>query len=223
MSLRRKSTSPQREIDVLHEHIERLTHQMRMITQAGPSHLQADAWQFAIAPFPWETIMNWPGGHRLAWPEDTMVYWHPGRTDPITGEVVPEGWYAVGGPTVDRLKVFDDRANNRVRDDARKWPITEDCNAMKVIRLHAYNTTAGSGVTTVRVRNVTRGVTISSTDITIDSGEYSSYFSGSPYAINEGGDPTDPNNKVYTGNRFHIDVLAVGTGSKGLGVDVTFA
>jgi hypothetical protein len=196
---------------------------LRSVIQAGPSSIQADQWEYAIAPFPWEVLLNWSGAHHQALPTDSLVYYHPGRVDPLTDEEVEAGWYAVAGPAVHAIKVYADRRSNRVENGAFRFSIHRSLNATKITHVAAFNGTAGSGPTTVQISNQTRGFDILEVPITIDSGEYDSETAGTQPQIDTGGDPANPRNKVYTSDRIWIDTDAVAAGSKGLGVYIQFA
>lgn len=93
MPLRRKAISPTNEVAVLNERIERLERQLKMVRQAGPSALQADDWEQATDPIPWETIIHYPGSHTPATSSDPIVYYHPGDQD--VGGTVPPGFKAL--------------------------------------------------------------------------------------------------------------------------------
>lgn len=221
--LRRKATSPQSTVDVLVERIANLEDQVKQLRQAGPSHVQSDAHDKEYDPFPWQMMLHWPGGHRVAWPESNMVYYHPGRVHPVTGEVTPAGFKHVAPPATHAIKVFTDTKANKVGTGVFRFHITEDLADTKLIRAEAGQGVVGTGVTTVQLTNQTRGTTLLDVPITIDSGDDSSYFATTPSEVNVGGDPTDPDNKVHLGNWMWIDTLAVGTGSKGLALYLTFA
>lgn len=96
--------------------------------------------------------------------------------------------------------------------------IDASLNGLNLTGAHAYVTTvSSSGLPTVQVRNVTDGVDMLSTPITIDASEFSSYDATTPPVINGATDD------VATKDRIAIDVDVAGTGTKGLGVILTFA
>lgn len=223
MALRRKGTAPQTEFAVMAERLAVLEDQVKQLRQAAASHIQSDRMDEAIDPFPWETMINWPGGHRPAFPFSSVLYFHPGRTDPITGEVIPAGWKQIAPPATHAIKVFSDNRLNKVRDGAFRFDIEEDLANTKIVSVAAFNGTVGSGTTTVQIENVTRGITILTTPITIDAGESNSFTAAVQPQISTGGVAGDPNNKVHLGDSMWINTLAVGAGSMGLGVYMTFA
>lgn len=82
----------------------------------------------------------------------------------------------------------------------------------------AFVTTASSsGDLLIQIRNVTDGVDMLSTRITIEANEFTSYAATVDSVINYA------NDFVITGDRIAIDVDAAGTGAKGLGVILRFS
>lgn len=77
-------------------------------------------------------------------------------------------------------------------------------------------TTSGSGTTTVQIRNVTQAHDFLSTAVTIDSGELRSKDAATPFVISAS------NADVAHGDLIAIDVDGVASGSKGLGVKLTY-
>lgn len=95
--------------------------------------------------------------------------------------------------------------------------IDSSLNGLNLTGAQAYVTTvSSSGLPTVQIRNVTDGVDMLSTRITIDVSEFSSYTALNAPVINGATDD------VATGDRIAIDVDVAGTGTKGLGVILTF-
>lgn len=81
----------------------------------------------------------------------------------------------------------------------------------------AFITTASSGgLVTVQIRNITQTQDMLTTRITIDVGEFVSYFAATPSVINYA------NAQVDTGDRISVDVDVAGTGAQGLGVMLGF-
>ena len=88
-----------------------------------------------------------------------------------------------------------------------------------LLRAEAYVVTAGTGDTTVQVRNMgldSIGPYMLSTEITIDSGEVNSMDAATQPVVDEA------NANVVWGDHLAIDVLTVATGALGLGVVLTF-
>jgi hypothetical protein len=94
--------------------------------------------------------------------------------------------------------------------------IPAELNGANLVAAHASLTTAGSGTTTVQVRNVTQNADMLSTPITVDAGETSSYTAATQPVIDGG------NDDVATGNIVRVDVDTAGAGAKGLTVLLTF-
>jgi hypothetical protein len=90
-------------------------------------------------------------------------------------------------------------------------------NGMNLIEAAAFvSTVSSSGSPSVAIYNLTQTADMLTTNITIDANEYTSYTATTPPVI-------DPNNDdVATGDILRIDVDAAGTGTKGLGVLLTF-
>ena len=223
MPIRRKATAPQRVDAVIVERIAALEDQVKQLRQAAASHIQPEDMSDVLGAFAWQMMLHWPGQHRPATPESTLVYYHPGRVDQATGEEVEEGWKQVAPPAVHAIKVYGDIRRNKVREGAFRFDIEEDLADTKIVAVAAFNGTPGTGVTTVQMVNMTRGITLLNVPITIDSGESNSYTAAVDPQINKGGLSSDPNNKVRLGDTIWINVTAVGTDSRGLGVYITFA
>jgi hypothetical protein len=133
-------------------------------------------------------------------------------SDPVTGE-----WtlIAMDAAKVIELKVVSDTMNPITGNGIVVFCIPDAMNGMKLFSAAAYLTTAGSGTTTVQVRNASSSNDMLSTAITIDTNELTSYTAtqsvvNALYA------------QVATGNLIAIDVDATAPASKGLGVILTF-
>ena len=213
---RREATAPQYPLDVVMDRIDKLQKLVHIMQQTGPSSLQADDWEEAVSPTPWEVMLHGPGRHAPAFPYDTAVYHHPGYVNPETGEITPEGWKALSSVSVYAPKVFSDERANKVLDGAFRFPIHRRHDGAKVRAVMIYNGTVGSGATTCQFVNTTRGINLLTGVATIPGGEFTSYSAADP-VINEGGNPLNPNNKVYEGDMIWCNVLSIGAGSKGLG------
>jgi hypothetical protein len=122
----------------------------------------------------------------------------------------------VGGAEY-QIKVFLDRLTLLTGNDKIIFLIPESLDGLNLLDAQGYITTvSSSGVVTVRLRNITQGVNMLSTAITIDVGEFSSYTAAAPPVV----DPLA--SEVATADRIAVDVDVAGTGAKGLGVIVTF-
>ena len=74
-----------------------------------------------------------------------------------------------------------------------------------------------SGQVEIRVRNITQGGNMVSTNITIDEGETDSSTAAVPAVID------DAYKVVNTADKLRIDILGYGLGAKGLQVDLQFS
>jgi len=124
----------------------------------------------------------------------------------------------IGGdpvPVVFHIKVFTDTTSVAVGDSAREFFVARDMNASRIMEAHAGVTTVStSGIVTVQLRNVTQGITLLSTAITIDANEYTSYTAATPSVCLL--------QMVLVGDKIAIDVTVAGTGAKGLEMILTF-
>jgi len=97
------------------------------------------------------------------------------------------------------------------------FTIPEEFNELKLLKAEAFNNTeSSSGNVSLMIRNTTIGADMLTTGITIEQSEYSSYTATVPSVV----DPT--NNTVSTGDRLAVDCYANGTGTKGVGIILTF-
>lgn len=227
MAKRRRATSPQDINKLVFEAIEDMQKQIRQLRQAGPPAVQPDDKRFESDPFPWQLIMNHPGGHTEAWDSDNYMYYHPGYVDQITGDTIPAGFKRIGGPVIEKYKIFGDNQTGSVGDGKIYDEITKDLDGAKLVWVGAYQSTAGSGLTTIQIHNrgsqsSPRTVDMLSTRVTIDSGERSSKTAAIPFVIDPGFVGTLPNSKVRWGDEIRIDVDAIATGSKGHAVFLGF-
>jgi len=119
---------------------------------------------------------------------------------------------------VHAIKVFPDRKSNKVEDGAFRFTIEPDLADWDLVGVSAFNGTAGSA-TTIQIRNVTRGLDILNTPLTIPSGQLTTTFDNLEDAdINDGGSVLDPNNRGHLHDMIWINCTATGGGAKGLGV-----
>lgn len=116
------------------------------------------------------------------------------------------------------LKVFGDDENVAAGDGRLIMLVPESANGLNLVAAHAFVTTvSSSGTPTIQIRNVTDAQDMLSTRITIDQSEIHSYTAATQPVINTSYDD------VVTGDRLAVDVDVTGTGTKGLGVILTFA
>lgn len=88
--------------------------------------------------------------------------------------------------------------------------ITDDLGGTYLRSAHAALTTAG-GAVSIQVHNVTEAVDMLSTNVTVDSGERTSYTAAAPHVVDITGTPA--NNRVSRGDQLRIDIdTASGTG-----------
>ena len=66
-------------------------------------------------------------------------------------------WRKAGGFAIYEIKVFADNIVNATGDDKFIWEIPEELDQAEIVKLEAFNTTAGSGATTVAIRRGTAG------------------------------------------------------------------
>jgi hypothetical protein len=132
--------------------------------------------------------------------------------------VTPDGLAgSVYGKRVIQIKVFDDATAVATGDGKIIFCISSELNGYNLVDADAYVTTvSSSGTPTVQIRNVTDSQDMLSTVITVDANEYTSYTAATAPVINASYDD------VATGDIIAIDVDVAGTGTKGLGVILTF-
>jgi hypothetical protein len=220
MPKRREGTSAQTAEGVFLEEITKLWKTVRQMKQTGPSSMQADDYELAIDPAPWETVLHWPTDNddhttsrtRPAVPWDTAVYWHPGWFNPITEEAVEEGWKALSSYSVYAHKIFSDKKTNKVETPARVFQIHPMHDGAKVRQIIGWNGIP-AGTNTIEVVNMTRGI-----DLLTSPLSFTDHGVGS---IDFGGDPADPNNKVYAYDKIYINTTAAS--GKGLGCYIDVA
>jgi hypothetical protein len=97
------------------------------------------------------------------------------------------------------------------------WPVPEVLNGMNLTSAGASVLTVSSGGTpTFQIHNVTDGVDMLSTEVTIDATEYDSATADTPSVVDGG------NDDVVTGDRLRFDCDVAGTGTKGWWMKMTF-
>jgi hypothetical protein len=123
---------------------------------------------------------------------------------------------------VHAIKVFADRKSNKIEDGAFRFTIEPDLADWDIIGASAFNGTAGSA-TSVQIRNVTRGINILNSVMTIPGGQLTTPFEFyEDVDLNDGGDEDDPNNRCHLHDMIWINCTATGGGAKGLGVYIIF-
>lgn len=115
------------------------------------------------------------------------------------------------------IKVHGDEALNplAVGDGKFIHLVSRDMEGLDLVDAEAYVTTVASGAIIIQIRNVMTGLDLLSTRIQIDSGEKNSK-DGTAAVVNRS------NSEVSWGDHIAIDVDSAGSGSKGLGVVLTF-
>lgn len=102
-------------------------------------------------------------------------------------------------------------------DGKAYWRVPSTCNGMNLVAVAAALTTvSSSGIPTVQIANVTDGVDILSTKLTIDASETDSKDATAAAVIDASKDD------VATGDMLRIDIDVAGTGAKGLMVEMQF-
>ncbi len=108
------------------------------------------------------------------------------------------------------LKLIDDATAITTGDGKFTFVIPPELNGMNLVSIFAAVTTlSSSGLPTFQVANVTDGVDMLSTKVSIDANEYSSATAATPAVIDTTKDD------VVTGDRIRIDKDVAGTGEKG--------
>lgn len=115
------------------------------------------------------------------------------------------------------IKVHGDEAINPLVAGDGKFIhlVSRDMDGLDLVDAEAYVTTVASGAIIIQIRNVMTGLDLLSTRLQIDSGEKNSK-DGTAAVVNR------TNSLVAWGNHIAIDVDSAGTGSKGLGLVLTF-
>lgn len=103
-----------------------------------------------------------------------------------------------------------------VGDDQVRFRIPAGLNGWNITSVAASRKSGGTGVPQFQIRNVTDGVDVLSTKLTIDSGETDSLTAATAAVIDTSKDD------VATGDQFSIDVDAAGTASLYCVVEIGF-
>lgn len=115
------------------------------------------------------------------------------------------------------LKILDDATALTTGDGKLHWFVPPELNGWKLVDADGCLSTAStSGVPAIQIANVTDGVDMLSTKITIDANEKTSYTAATPPVIDATKDD------VATGDELRIDADVAGTGAKGLQITLTF-
>lgn len=117
------------------------------------------------------------------------------------------------------LKVVDDATVLTTGEGKLIFAVPASLGGRDLTGAQAFVTTvSSSGLPSVGIRNVTQAaVEMLTTNITIDVSEFTSYTAAAPSVIDAA------HKNVATGDLIAVDVDAAGTGTKGLGVILTFA
>lgn len=91
-----------------------------------------------------------------------------------------------------------------------------DLDGGHLVDAQAYHVTAGTGTTTVQIRNITQAVDMLSTPVTIDTGDLDSYDAATPPVIDVA------NDLVTVQDQIGIDIDGVQASAEGLYVVITF-
>jgi len=116
------------------------------------------------------------------------------------------------------IKIIDDTTTLTTGDGKFYFAIPQELNGFNMTKVAAFvSTNSSSGTPTFQIANVTDGVDMLSTLITIDANEATSYTAATPPVIDTSKDD------VATGDLLRIDCDAAGTGAKGAGLVLTFS
>lgn len=113
------------------------------------------------------------------------------------------------------IKLFWDDEAVEAGDQAIQVLVSRDMDGMRLVDVETYVTTVGSSATTVQLHSRLQAVDLLTTRVTIDSGVFNSVDSGVQPVI-------DPDIVLAHGDHVRVDVDAAGSGSKGLGIVLTF-
>lgn len=115
------------------------------------------------------------------------------------------------------VKLIRDDTSLTTGDGQSYYTVPPEMNGFELVDADAsVYTTSSSGLPTFQINNVTAGVDMLTTRITIDTGEYSSYTAATAAVINTS------NDSVSTGDRLRFDVDVAGTGTRGAELRLLF-
>jgi len=178
----------------------RLERAIFKLLAAGSTTIQKVDIEIYDNPSENELVVDWPTG-KLCW-------YHDGK------------WICTPEDPVHAIKVYADKKGNTVGNGAFKFDIEKDLDDLDLVAVEAFNGTTGSGTTTIQIFNNTRGVNMLTTPLTIASGQK---HDNATAVITQAGPIGNPFKRVHWKDDIWINVLAAGSGSKGLGVFMTFA
>jgi hypothetical protein len=163
------------------------------------------------------TPMNATGDLLYAGSASTLAKLAIGSTGKILKVAAGLPSWAIDYKTI-ILKVIADNASLVTGDGQMMVTIPEQLDGMNLVGVGlAVYTVSSSGKPTVQIRNVTDGVDMLSTKVSVDTSEYSSYTAATPAVIDATHDD------VAKGDRLAIDVDIAGTGTLGCEVHLKFA
>lgn len=106
----------------------------------------------------------------------------------------------------------------QVGDTIDIWNVPKDFDGLALVYIDgAVATVSSSGVVTVQLHNITQGVDMFTTRLTIDNGEKSSKTAFAPVEIDEA------NARVEWADEVRVDLDTIGTGTLGLALNLVFA
>lgn len=147
-----------------------------------------------------EVVIDWPTG-KLCWYHDNE-------------------WICAPEDPVHAIKVFADKKTNQIGTPVWKFDIEKDLDGFDLVAVEAFNGTVGTGLTTIQIYNNTRSVNMLTSPLVIASGQ--KHDNGTA-VITELGPINNPFKRFTWKDDIWINTTAVGAGSKGLGVYMTFA
>lgn len=199
MPRRRVSISPQTNFGVLAERIANHDALINILRQSKMSHVQVIDIENFNEPAESMTCIDWPTG-RFCWYHDNE-------------------WICTPDSLSHAIKVFSDKKATKVGDGAFRFSIDPKLDGKELIYAGGFLGTAGSGSTILQISNQTRGVDLLTTRITIPGGGYDDLTNA---VVTTAGPVTLPNRRMVLKDRIWIDVDAIGSGGKGLGVYLYF-
>ncbi len=125
--------------------------------------------------------------------------------------ITPDGLAgSIFGKQVAQLKLVKDDASLAVGDGAISFEMPAEVGGMNLVGAYGFvSTPSSSGTPQYQIHNVTDGVDMLSTKITIDANQKSSRTAGTPAVVDSAHDD------VATGDILRIDKDTAGTGEKG--------
>lgn len=132
----------------------------------------------------------------------------------VWGRLPNNRWKNVG--RMIQLKVFADSDTVTTGDDKLVFMIPPELDGTKLVRIVGFvSTNSSSGALTIQFANTTQALDVLSTALTIDASEPTSLTAATAVVIK--------NSVTFrSGDIVAIDVDGAGTGSKGLGIHLSF-